>query len=64
MSVEHSESALVRRERYLDRAAELLDLAAESAPGHGREDFVVLAALYDRMAATVTVPESNECGKA
>jgi hypothetical protein len=64
MRLEQSESATVRRERYLDEAAELLELAAESAPGHGREDFVVLAAFYDRLAATVMVPASDNCGEA
>jgi hypothetical protein len=47
-----------------NEAAELLELAAESAPGDGREDFVVLAVFYDRLAATVTVRASNDCGQA
>jgi len=45
------ESAAIRRERYLDRVAELLQLAARAVDEPDRREFMLLALYYERMAS-------------
>ena len=52
-----------RRETYLLKAAELRELALEAHSEEVREEFVVLAAQYARMAeATIHAPTAEDNG--